>query len=70
MRLIDADALNKTIEDEFKEVGVYDESGSTVIYDFQNIIDSMPTINHTPTKSQFRGMAMRYSRKRGMPWSV
>lgn len=44
MRLIDADALNKSIEEEFDGVCTYDVSPSTAVSDFERIVDAQPTI--------------------------
>ncbi len=47
-RMIDADALNEYIENEFDGVCVYDVSGGTAAYDFCNMVDNAPTIDAIP----------------------
>ena len=43
-RLIDADALNSAIENDFDGVCVYDVSPSEAVNDMQGIVDRQPTI--------------------------
>lgn len=70
IRLIDANALDALIENEFDGVCVYDVSATEVVNDFQDIVSRSPTIEAVPVawleaklNDQKRGSALWWSIK-------